>query len=302
MADLLTRAGSFVGIILLGFLLRKIGFFRREDFYLLSKITLRITLPAAIITSFAGKQVDPAMLLITLMGFGCGAVYIGFAFLKNAKKPKENCAFDILNFSGYNIGAFTMPFVQNFLGPTGVIVTILFDTGNAVICLGGAYGIADIVRGGNGFSLKHLLLALGRSVPFLCYMFVVLLNLTGLSLPGPVLSLAQVIGNANSFMAMLMLGVGFQISGDRSQIGTIIRHLLLRFGIAGIFALGFYYLLPYSLEIRQALVILVFSPIASAVPAFTAQIKGDAGLSSAINSISILCSITIMLLLLSFML
>jgi hypothetical protein len=38
-------------------------------------------------------------------------------------------------------------------------------------------------------------------------------------------------------------------------------------------------------------VILAFSPIASAAPAFTADMKGDVGLSSAVNSISIVCSI-----------
>ena len=43
----------------------------------------------------------------------------------------------------------------------------------------------------------------------------------------------------------------------------------------------------------QALVLLAFSPIASAVPAFTGEMKSDIGLSSAINSISIVCSIVI---------
>jgi len=40
-------------------------------------------------------------------------------------------------------------------------------------------------------------------------------------------------------------------------------------------------------------VLLAFSPIASAVPAFTGEMKSDVGLSSAINSISIVCSIVI---------
>ena len=290
MADLLTRAGSFIGIIVLGFLLRKVGFFRKEDFHLLSKITLRITLPAAIITSFAGKEVDPSMLLITLMGFGCGLTYIGIGFFKNLRTSREKQAFDVLNYSGYNIGTFTMPFVQNFLGPAGVIATSLFDTGNAIICLGGAYSIADMIRNGNGFSLRHLGKALSRSVPFLCYMLVVLLNLLNITIPAPVISFASVIGG------------GFELSGERSQIGTIVKYLSLRYGVAALFALCFYFLLPFSLEIRQALVILVFSPIASAVPAFTNQIKGDAGLSSALNSISILCSIIIILSLLFIML
>ena len=49
MLDIVTRAGSFVAIILLGYFLKKIGFFKQEDFTILSRITIRITLPAAII-------------------------------------------------------------------------------------------------------------------------------------------------------------------------------------------------------------------------------------------------------------
>lgn len=67
----------------------------------------------------------------------------------------------------------------------------------------------------------------------------------------------------------------------------------IRYSIAAAIALGCFYLLPFDLEVRQALVILSFSPIASAVPAFTEELDGDVGLSSAINSISIVCSIVI---------
>ena len=51
-----------------------------------------------------------------------------------------------------------------------------------------------------------------------------------------------------------------------------------------------------------ALMILAFSPIASAAPAFTAELKGDVGLASALNSVSILCSIAIILAILVIML
>lgn len=76
MLDILLRAGSFVTIILLGFLLRRIGFFQREDFSLLSKITIRVTLPCAIITSFSGKVIDPALLSLSVLALGCGLLYV----------------------------------------------------------------------------------------------------------------------------------------------------------------------------------------------------------------------------------
>ena len=302
MLDILTRAGCFADIILLGAFLRRIGFFKASDFTLLSRITIRITLPAAIITSFAGKEVDPAMLTLALLGFGGGLIYMAVGFLINLRSHKEKRAFDVLNLPGYGIGTFSLPFIQNFLGPVGVITTSLFDIGNAFICLGGAYSVASMIRDGKGFSVKSLGKALATSVPFVTHITAVTLCLARISLPAPVLTFAGIIGNANSFMAMLMIGVGFQLSGDRSQAGHIAKILLLRYSIAAVFALVFYYGLPFSLEIRQALVILAFSPIGQAVPGFTGQMKGDVGLSSAINSISIVCSTVLIVTLLSVML
>lgn len=302
MYDLLIRAGSFVAIIVLGYLLRKIGMFREEDFSVFSNIVIKVTLPAAIITSFAGKEIDPAMLMIVLLGLGGGIIYILMGFVINLHSDKEKKAFEILNLPGYNIGCFTMPFVQSFLGPTGVIVTSLFDTGNAFVCLGGSLGVASMVKDGTGFSFKRIVKALSKSVPFLTYLLMVFLNLVHISVPGPVISIAGIIGNANAFMAMFMIGVGFKLQGDKSQMGTMIRILSVRYGVAAVLALLFYFALPFSLEVRQALVILAFSPIGSAVPPFTRDIGGDVGLSSAINSVAIIISIVIIVILLSVML
>ena len=85
-------------------------------------------------------------------------------------------------------------------------------------------------------------------------------------------------------------------------MGRIVRILFVRYGVAAVLALIYYYVLPFSLEVRQALVILTFSPIGSAVPPFTREIGGDVGLSSAINSIAIIISIVIIVVLLSVML
>lgn len=302
MLELLTRAGSFIAVIILGYVLKRIGVFKEEDFHVLSKIVIRITLPAAIVTSFAGKQIDPTLLTIVALGLGGGLIYIALGFVMNLKNSKEQRAFEILNLPGYNIGCFTLPFVQSFLGPVGVITTSLFDTGNAFVCLGGAFGVASMVKDGSGFSVKRIIKALSRSVPFLTYFVMVLLNLIHLEVPAAVLSFAGIIGNANAFLAMFMIGVGFKLGGDRSQIGAIVRILSVRYALATVLALVFYFLLPFAVEIRQALVILVFSPIGSAVPPFTAELKGDVGLSSAINSISIICSIVIIVALLGIML
>lgn len=299
MLDILTRAGSFVAIIVLGFVLRRIGYFKQEDFLVLSKITIRITLPASIIAGFAGKEMDPSMLIFVGMGLGFGILYMVVAYLLNLRHSAEQRAFFVLNTPGYNIGNFTMPFVQSFLGPGGIVTASLFDTGNAFVCLGGALGVANMVKSGV-FSVKRLLKTMATSVPFLCYVTMTALNLLKISLPGPILTFAGIVGSANPFIAMLMIGVGFKLGGQ-GQLKQILKILLPRYAIAAALAAACYFLLPFSLEARKAIVILVFSPIASAAPAFTGEIGGDTGLSSAVNSISIVISIVTIVTLLSVM-
>lgn len=303
MLDILMRAGSFIAIILLGYALKKIGFFKDEDFHILSRITIRITLPCAIITSFAGKQINPALLSLTFLAIGCGLLYISIGYLINRSKPRDQQAFEMLNLPGYNIGTFVIPFAQSFLGAMGVIAVSLFDTGNAVICLGGAYSLASMVKNGNKFSVKRILMTLGKSVPFMTYVIMLLVNLLKLSVPEFILSVANIGSSANAFMAMLMIGVGFKLEfGNKEQTGTILKLLSIRYAVATVMAIICYFLLPFELEVRQALVILVFSPIGSAVPGFTGELKGDVGLSSALNSFAMVISITITVILLIVML
>ena len=291
MAAVLTKAGCFVAIIFLGWALRRIGFFKEGDFQVLSKIVLRITLPASIVYSFSGKQIDPSMLLLSVFGFSLGIVYIGIGYLISVGKGKEQKAFSILNISGYNIGNFTMPFAQSFLGPAGVVTTSLFDTGNAFICLGVSYSVAAMVQRGEKFSIVKILRDLAKSVPFVTYIIMALLALLHVRLPSQAIEFAALLGNANAPMAMLMLGVGFKISGDSSQIHSIVKILTVRYAIAIVVSLGCFFLLPAALETRQTLALLAFSPIASAAPAFTSELGGDAGLSSAVNSLSIIISL-----------
>ena len=294
MAEILMKAGSFIAIIILGYVLRRRGFFKEEDFYVLSRIVLKITLPAAIVTNFTGIDMKPSMLLMSLLGLGGGIILTGMAFLISAGKNGEEKAFNIINLTGYNIGNFTMPFAQSFLGPLGVVAASLFDSGNALVCLGGTYSVAVMAKGEKGkFSIMPIIKTLLSSVPFDAYLLMTVLSLLHLSLPAPMVSFTGIIANGNAFMAMLMLGVGFKMTLDKSRMGKIIQILFIRYSVSIALAAAFYFLLPFELEYRQALAILALSPIASAAPAFTGDLDGDIGLASAVNSISIVISIVL---------
>lgn len=290
--EVLAKALAFILIIVLGYLLKKKGFFHASDFYLISKIVIRITLPAAIVSNFSRITMDNSLLLMVVIGLAANIVMVSVGYLINAGKSKEAKAFDMLNLSGYNIGNFTLPFVQSFLGPIGFATTSLFDAGNAVMCTGVTYTLASMVIGkGDKPSVKNILKSLFSSLPFDAYIIMTVLAILRIPLPSVVTSFAATVGGANAFLALLMIGIGFEIHMEKDKVSTIVKLMVLRYGTAVLFALGAYFLLPFPLEVRQALAIVSFGPVSSVSPAFTGKLEGDVELSSAVNSLSIVLSI-----------
>ena len=117
MQEILIRAGCYIAIIVLGFVLRRRGFFGPEAFGVLSKVVIKITLPAAIVASSAGKPIDASLLTISALGMGGGLLYMLVGWFLAGRGDRKQKAFFVLNLPGYNIGTFAMPFTQGFLGP-----------------------------------------------------------------------------------------------------------------------------------------------------------------------------------------
>lgn len=291
MLTVLSKAACFVIIIALGYFLKRVGIFQQKDFRVLSKLVLYITLPSAIIYNLSGKEIQVSLLTITLLAIGAGVLQMLLAFLLSRKKGRDVQAFEMLNSSAFNTGNYTMPIAQGFMGSTGVLITSLFDMGNAVLGLGGVYSIVSIVKEGRTkHAIRRIAKRLFTAVAFDAYLVMIALSFLHIQLPTFVIDLTGMLSGANVFVAMFMLGVGFELKIDKTKLGTMVRTLAIRYGLAVVLALIFFYLLPFPLEYRQVLVILPFSPVAMTATPFTEQMGGDVGLSSSITSISIVIS------------
>ena len=236
---------------------------------------------------------------LTLLGLVFGCIGMASGYLMHLRGTKEEKAFAMVNYSVYNIGNFTMPFVQSFMGPVGVITTSLFDVGNAVVCLGGSASVADVVRKGGRLSLGKLLRAMGRSVSFITYVTMTVLTLCRVTLPATLLQWVSIPANANVFLSMLMIGVGFSGVQNAGQWRALRRFFVGRYGLAVLLAVACWFVLPFDAEIRRTLMVLVFAPVASSNLPFTREIEGDVGLASTMNSISCVVSTVLIVVMLS---
>ena len=289
---------GYVLLIVLGYGLKRAGFFGREDYRLMSRIMINITLPCTIVRAFSGFSRDPQMFLIVGISFMCSMLPPILMYLATPGVDTRLRAYRMINIGGYNIGCFSLPLIEAFFGSTGVVAACMFDVGNAVMMTGGAYALTSTLLKTGGEtreSAGDILMKFLKSAPFDTYLIVFLLMALNVQLPEAVYTLAQPAANANAFIAMLMIGMMFEPAGDRTKLTEAARELAVRYAIAAVFALACYFLTPFSLIIRQTLVVLCFAPLSSLAPIYTDRCRSDTALASFTNSVSIAVSLVAML-------
>lgn len=295
MLDVILRASFFFGMIVLAYILKKIGVVRKSDAEALGRIIMNITLPAAILTSFRTYVFDISIMLITLIGFLSTIFMSALGYLISMKKSREERIFYMLNLPAYNIGNFTLPFVSGFLGAVGTVATCLFDMGNALMCVGGNLVVTELAVDGRkkGRSIPLSLLSVFTKPSVAVYTLMTILAVIGVKLPDIVFDFAASISPANGIIAMFMIGIMFEFTFSKENLKEVVIVNVLRLAFAALIAYFFYSLTDFSYEVRKAAAITAFAPISSAAGAFCQDLKGNQELEGFASTLSIMLSLII---------
>lgn len=81
MLEVLPKALGLICIIVLGYTLKRVVFFKPRNYVLISKIALNITLPATVITSFFDFPLNSALIWIIPVGLAGNLVMTGIGLL-----------------------------------------------------------------------------------------------------------------------------------------------------------------------------------------------------------------------------
>ncbi|GAB2485842.1 permease [Luteococcus sediminum] len=293
--EILVKALSLVAIIATGYGIKRIGWVTVDDFPIFATIVLKVTLPCALVTSFNSQRIDAAPLLVLASaGLLVNLVMQVAGVLLESRRGRQEQAFAVINVPSFNMGAFAIPYLSGFMGPAAVVHASLFDIGNAFAAAGIAYAwgtsLADEERRTSVRGFVHSMLS---SVVFDVYLVLVAMQLLDLRFPAPVITFTTTVGSANTFLAMLMIGIGLEVKLDRRRYGQAARYLLVRYAICIVLALGVWQL-PLPQDFRLLLVMVLFAPIAAMAPGFTSIIRGDVTLSTFMTSVSIVVGIIAM--------
>lgn len=198
---------------------------------------------------------------------------------------------------GYSIGPLAVPYIQAFYPTTGLMTAFMFDVGNVIMSGGGTFAI---LAGSHEKqrSLLNVLKVIGgkmvRSGPLMTFALVVSMSAVGLRFPDEVTTITKVGAQANTMLAMIMIGETIELSMNRQKFVTIVKILANRWLLCILFALACAYFMPFEGEVRTAMVLICLSPVPAMSLIYTAQLGCDVGMGANLNSLSVVISIAVM--------
>ncbi len=295
MSTVLVKALSLVAIIAIGQAIKRAGWVGSHHFPLFSTIVLRITLPCALAASFNAVETTMGLFVLILIGVVVNVLQQGAGLILGRTGGREAQAFAVLNIGSYNMGAFATPYLAGFMGPHAIVYASMFDVGNSLQAAGVGYGTATaLVHQGRRAGVVGFLRRMFSSVIFDVYLALVVMRLLQWQVPEFLLYLVTTIGNANTFLAMLMIGIGLELRLTPAKYRAAAKLLGTRYAFAVLFTLVTVFVLPLSGEIRTVLCMVYFAPIAAMTSGFTSETGGDVELSTFMTGVSILVAIVAM--------
>ncbi|WP_414841986.1 AEC family transporter [Enterococcus saccharolyticus] len=300
MVAIIVQALGLFLMIFLGFLLKRIGLLSKADGTTLSVIIVNITLPAVVIVNLAKVSLKIDLVVFILIGFVWSILQIALAWLLSRKESTKNQQLFMYCASGFNIGNFTLPFVQGFL-PLGVPFLSMFDMGNSIMLCGGTNIVVNrLVGNQTTFEPKKIALQLLRSIPFTCYMLMLILRIFTINLPESLLTMLHPVASANVFLSMFMIGLYLEFRLPKGAMRDVVKLLAMRYGLGfAVIAVVFFLPIPHLYKVTLSLLALTPIPLFGVINSVLAGVKEEVvGFASSISFLLSLPLMTIVVLLL----
>jgi len=283
-----------LSLVVVGFVLKKIGVLKTEDGSFFSRIILFITLPCLIFLSISQAQIESGQLAILALGGLTIPLILRIlsgGVTRYLKLEDSIAGVVILCSMVMNIGAMMMPIVQTVYGADGVSRTAAFDIGNSFMASGYGYYIASRygTKNSDGIlkSIKRVF-----TVPVVWAVIIgVVFNLANIVTPAFFTKILSPLSAANAPLAMLSLGVFVNFKFPRWKL--VGMTVFLRMGIGFLLGILFVFLLDLQGMDRTIVIMAAAMPIGMVPLVYAANEGLDTEFAAACISLSIIIGIII---------
>ena len=290
MTDILFNTFTYILIIGLGYFLKRIHMFGKDAGDLLAKIVVNLTLPAMLLSASNGLVMDSSMFVYIILGILCNVIMLGVSYVLTRKNTPLLRGAAAMSCAGIDVGNFVLPFVLKFFPGPGILMINSFNIGNTIMNNGGDFVFASkLAAGDQKFGIKDMVKRLFSSVTFDTYILIILMSCLGWALPQRVVQIVDIIGNANIFIVMLMIGLKLEFGSEEStaeEKSTLKRIFIARFAGAACMA-AVTWLLPIPTLGKIIATMAYFGPPTTASNAYARKLGYTGGMTAKMNILSI---------------
>ena len=214
-------------MILLGYLLKRLGVLKQSDRQLLSNIVLMITLPSMIFINLSKASISSDMLLLPVLGLVLSLLLLTVAYLYCKKRgySKRTTWTIVIAASMMNTGFMGFPISLGAFGNVGFINAVFYDISTTTIFI--LYGVllTRIFGGDRREVLKSAL----TFIPLWAVLFALVFNVCNLELPYVVDSVLNYFADATVPLIMFALGISldFKAIGANLSDSLVVSSLKL---------------------------------------------------------------------------
>lgn len=279
--------------ICLGQFLHQIGIFSKDDARTISKIMMNVTLPCVVIKNLNGVSLDMDILAAALIGVAVNLLFFLQSLIFSRAGDPEDRVVKIFSFSSFNIGSYAIPILSTFISSQAMAGVLAFNyPGTALFTYGVAPTAAGMVYGsGEKHGLRMLRENLLHNVPTVTCLVMLLMAIFHIVLPASVAGIFASISSANSTLAMLSIGILLDLKLPKKDALQCVGIIGIRLAAASLCAAILYLLIPISDELKRALMLVVFAPIASCNPILALHCGYQGSRVAIINSMFLLTSV-----------
>ncbi len=290
-------------IIAVGYIVKRLGFVTEQDGKVLSKFLMHTTFPALMLVSTVRLKLDTSLLFIPLMAFIGGCIMLTIAWFVFKKEDNGMRGLMLMGSGGFNMGLFAFPIIEGIWGRDALAYAIMYDIGNTVVVFGLVYTL------GNYFATKRTHQALNntvlakkivqkvlKSMPLQGMILGLLLNVSGIGLPTLAMDFLDILAQANKAIGVLLLGIYLNFALSKSQVWSISKVLMIRYG-CGLAAVSFcYFWIPPSV-FQSIMIVCVVLPVGLTLLPFSDELQYDSRMAGVLVNMSLVISFVLLWLL-----
>jgi predicted permease len=291
----------------LGLVGRHFSFFTAQDARTLSKVVIYLTLPAVTFVALSSSSIQlEGLLILCLLGALIPFLVVGLSLLasRHLDLPRRTLAVFLCSAPVANLGYFLFPFFDLMYGAPGLAHLVAFDIGNMIVAYTVPYYIALRFSDKGSPRVEENLKEIFKFPPLwaavLGLLFGILSRRFSLTLPDLMTQTLTLVGQANSLLAMLILGIHFRFQ-IRYTAATAIAVTIRMFG-GLVVGMGLAHLLGLEGMARTVVVMAPGMPVGLTTLIYAVRFDLDADWAASLIGISVVVGFVVIFLFTQFLL